>query len=84
MNLTEFHKEIKGYTQDRQPGIQKDMNPQPITEMEGYKSGGKLQGKIALVTGEIRGLVALLRYYMPKKGQMWRLVISMNTKMLKR
>ncbi len=54
MNLTEFHKEIKGYTQDRQPGIQKDMNPQPITEMEGYKSGGKLQGKNCIGYWEIR------------------------------
>jgi len=56
MNLTEFHTQIKGYTQDRQPGIQKDMNPQPITEMEGYKSAGKLQGKVALITGGDSGI----------------------------
>lgn len=68
MNLTEFHKEIKGYTQDRQPGIQKDMNPQPITEMEGYKSGGKLQGKIALVTGGDSGIGRSVAVLYAKEG----------------
>ncbi|MEJ7230851.1 NAD(P)-dependent oxidoreductase, partial [Staphylococcus epidermidis] len=56
MNLLEFHKQIKGYTQNKQPGIQKEMNPQPITEMEGYKSGGKLTGKVALITGGDSGI----------------------------
>ncbi|WP_426704598.1 SDR family oxidoreductase [Staphylococcus shinii] len=68
MNLTEFHKEIKGYTQDRQPGIQKDMNPQPITEMEGYKSGGKLQGKIALITGGDSGIGRSVAVLYAKEG----------------
>ena len=68
MNLTEFHKEIKGYTQDRQPGIQKDMNPQPITEMEDYKSGGKLQGKIALVTGGDSGIGRSVAVLYAKEG----------------
>ncbi len=56
MNLIEFHKQIKGYTQNRQPGIQKDMEPQPLTEMENYKSGGKLVGKVALITGGDSGI----------------------------
>ncbi|MDW8545188.1 SDR family oxidoreductase [Staphylococcus pseudoxylosus] len=68
MNLTEFHKEIKGYTQNRQPGIQKDMNPQPITEMEDYKSGGKLQGKIALVTGGDSGIGRSVAVLYAKEG----------------
>lgn len=68
MNLTEFHKEIKGYTQDRQPGIQKDMNPQPITEMEGYKSGGKLRGKIALITGGDSGIGRSVAVLYAKEG----------------
>lgn len=68
MNLTEFHKEIKRYTQNRQPGIQKDMNPQPITEMEDYKSGGKLQGKIALVTGGDSGIGRSVAVLYAKEG----------------
>ena len=40
-----FHKKIKGYTQEKQPGSEKDMDPRPIAEMEEYKAGGKLKGK---------------------------------------
>ena len=31
MNLLEFHKQIKGYTQNRQPGTERDMDPRPIS-----------------------------------------------------
>lgn len=37
MNLLEFHKQIKGYTQNRQPGTERDMDPRPISELDEYK-----------------------------------------------
>ncbi|MCZ6903288.1 MAG: SDR family NAD(P)-dependent oxidoreductase [Rickettsia endosymbiont of Ixodes persulcatus] len=56
MNLTEFHNQIRGYTQDRQPGIESQMDPRPISEFEEYKAGGKLEGKVALITGGDSGI----------------------------
>lgn len=51
MNLLKFHNKIKGYTQNRQPGIEADMEPKPIAELEEYKAAGKLENKVALITG---------------------------------
>ena len=70
MNLLEFHKQIKGYTQNRQPGTERDMDPRPISELNEYKAAGKLQGKVALITGGDSGLVALLRSYLQKRALM--------------
>lgn len=56
MNLLKFHNKIKGYTQNRQPGIEADMEPKPIAELEEYKAAGKLENKVALITGGDSGI----------------------------
>ena len=42
--------------QPRQPGIQSQMDPQPVSVPEGYRGSGKLEGKVALVTGGDSGI----------------------------
>ena len=42
--------------QDRQPGIEAEMTPRPRAEDPSYRGSGKLQGKVALITGGDSGI----------------------------
>lgn len=43
-------------TQSRQPGIEKNMRPKPAAKRPDYKGTGKLDGKVALITGGDSGI----------------------------
>jgi NAD(P)-dependent dehydrogenase (short-subunit alcohol dehydrogenase family) len=54
--------------QDRQPGLERDMNPRPAFEDRQYKAAGKLLGKTALVTGGDSGIGRAVAVTYAKEG----------------
>ncbi|SDD31191.1 NAD(P)-dependent dehydrogenase, short-chain alcohol dehydrogenase family [Paenibacillus sp. UNCCL117] len=42
--------------QDRQPGLESEMTPKPVAVDRSYKGSGKLQGKVAIITGGDSGI----------------------------
>ena len=54
--------------QERQPGIQSYMEPQPVDERQHYITAGRLQGKIALITGADSGIGRAVAILYAKEG----------------
>jgi len=54
--------------QDRQPGLERDMNPRPAFEDRQYKAAGKLLGKTAFITGGDSGIGRAVAVTYAKEG----------------
>jgi NAD(P)-dependent dehydrogenase (short-subunit alcohol dehydrogenase family) len=52
----DFPKKLPFQKQEKQPGIEKLMNPRPIFEDVDYKASNRLQGKVAVITGGDSGI----------------------------
>ncbi|HZW03195.1 MAG TPA: SDR family oxidoreductase [Anaerolineaceae bacterium] len=60
--------EIPPQEQERQPGVQDEMRPQPVTVDRAYRGTGKLNEKIALITGGDSGIGQAVAWYFAREG----------------
>ncbi|PLS15498.1 NAD(P)-dependent oxidoreductase [Bacillus sp. M6-12] len=54
--------------QNRQPGLESEMNPKPESVKPDYKGSGKLKGKTAIITGGDSGIGKSVAIYFAKEG----------------
>ncbi|KZB91971.1 NAD(P)-dependent oxidoreductase [Bacillus sp. VT 712] len=54
--------------QQKQPGIESEMNPKPTAIEPEYKASGKLSGKVAIITGGDSGIGRSVAYHFAKEG----------------
>lgn len=55
-------------TQNRQPGLEADMEPRPVFDDPGYQATGQLRGKVALISGGDSGIGRAVAVFFAKEG----------------
>lgn len=68
MTQQQSKKVLPAQHQDKQPGVESLMNPRPVFEDASYKGSGKLQGKIAIITGGDSGIGKAVAIAFAKEG----------------
>jgi len=54
--------------QTRQPGLQSEMNPQPVTIKDTYRGSGRLENKVAIISGGDSGIGRAVAVHFAKEG----------------